>query len=108
MKEELKIFIEAKSFVEKITEYSIYFPKREVIFKNKMIETSFSFLENLYIYNYKKEKLEILFKDISMLDYYIEYAYKKRILSHKINKELTNKLSLILKLLYGIRKKQVS
>ena len=103
MKEELKIFIEAKSFVEKITEYSIYFPKREIIFKNKMIETSFSFLENLYIYNYKKEKLEILFKDISMLDYYIEYAYKKRILSHKINKELTNKLSLLLKLLYGLK-----
>ena len=103
MKEELKIFIEAKSFVEKITEYSIYFPKREVIFKNKMIETSFSFLENLYMYNYKKEKLEILFKDISMLNYYIEYAYKKRILSHKINKELTNKLSLLLKLLYGLK-----
>ena len=49
MKEELKIFIETKSFLEKITEYSIYFPKRENIFKNKIIETSFSFLENLYI-----------------------------------------------------------
>ena len=34
MKEELKIFIETKSFLEKITEYSIYFPKRENIFKN--------------------------------------------------------------------------
>ena len=95
MKEELKIFIEAKSLIEKITEYSIYFPKRENIFKNKIIETSFSFLENLYIYNYKKEKIEILFKDVAMLNYYIEYAYKKRIVSHKINKELTNKLSLI-------------
>ena len=38
-----------------------------------------------------------------MLNYYIEYAYKKRIVSHKINKELTNKLSLILKLLYGLK-----
>ena len=103
MKEELKIFIEAKSFVEKITEYIIYFPKREVIFKNKMIETSFSFLENLYMYNYKKENIAILFKDLAMLNYYIEYAYKKRILSHKINKELTNKLSLLLKLLYGLK-----
>ena len=103
MKEELKIFIETKSFLEKITEYSIYFPKRENIFKNKIIETSFSFLENLYIYNYKKEKIEILFKDVAMLNYYIEYAYKKRIISHKINNELTNKLSLILKLLYGLK-----
>ena len=45
----------------------------------------------------------ILFKDVAMLNYYIEYAYKKRIVSHKINKELTNKLSLILKLLYGLK-----
>ena len=96
MKEELKIFIETKSFLEKITEYSIYFPKRENIFKNKIIETSFSFLENLYIYNSKKEKIEILFKDVAMLNYYIEYAYKKRIISHKINKELTNNKILIL------------
>ena len=47
MKEELKIFIETKSLLEKITEYSIYFPKKENVFKNKIIETSFSFLENL-------------------------------------------------------------
>ena len=105
MKEELKIFMETKSFVEKITEYCIYFPKRESIFKNKMIETSFSFLENLYIYNYRKEKIEILFKDLAMLNYYIEYAYKKRIISHKINKELSNKLSLILRLCYGLKRK---
>ena len=103
MKEELKIFIETKSFLEKITEYSIYFPKRENIFKNKIMETSFAFLENLYMYSTKKEKIEILFKDIAMLNYYIEYAYKKKILSHKINKELTNKLSFILRLLYGLK-----
>ena len=97
MKEELKIFIETKSFLEKITEYSIYFPKRENIFKNKIIETSFSFLEDLYMYNYKKERIEILFKDVAMLNYYIEYAYKKRIVSHKINNELTNSIFLIQK-----------
>ena len=97
MKEELKIFIETKSFLEKITEYSIYFPKRENIFKNKIIETSFSFLEDLYMYNYKKERIEILFKDVAMLNYYIEYAYKKRIISHKINNELTNSIFLIQK-----------
>ena len=38
-----------------------------------------------------------------MLNYYIEYAYKKRIISHKINNELTNKLSFILRLLYGLK-----
>ena len=42
---------------------------------------------------------------ISMLDYYIEYAYKKRIISHKINKELSNKLFFILRLCYGLKRK---
>lgn len=107
MKEELRIFVEAKFFIEKVTEYSVYFPKKEIIFKNRLIDTSFLFLEELYIYNYQKEKIENLFKDIAMLNYYIEYAYKKRIISHKINQELTNKLSLILKLLYGIKRKHV-
>ena len=48
MKEELKIFIEAKSLIEKITEYSIYFPKREIIFKNKMIENNFYLYQVLF------------------------------------------------------------
>ena len=42
---------------------------------------------------------------ISMLDYYIEYGYKNRFFSHKINKELSNKLSLILRLCYGLKRK---
>ena len=49
MKEELKIFMETKSFLEKVTEYSIYFPKRENIFKNKIIETSFFFRKFIYV-----------------------------------------------------------
>ena len=45
MKEELKIFIETKSFIELVSQYSILFPKRSVVFKNRFMDTSFSLLE---------------------------------------------------------------
>ncbi len=108
MKEELRIVIESKQFIEKIVECSILFPKREYVFKNKIIETSFQFLEDFYLYNYKKEEIENLFKDLAMLNYYVEYAYKKRILSHKLNKEFSNQLIILLKLTYGLKRKYVS
>ena len=69
------------------------------------MDTSFSLLEELYLFNYRKKNMEILFMKISMLDYYIEYGYKNRFFSHKINKELSNKLSFILRLCYGLKKK---
>lgn len=105
MKEELKIFIETKSFIELVSQYSILFPKRSVVFKNRFMDTSFSLLEELYLFNYRKKNMEILFMKISLLDYYIEYGYKNRFFSHKINKELSNKLSLILRLCYGLKRK---
>ena len=58
MKEELKIFIETKSFIELISQYSILFPKRSIVFKNRFMDTSFSLLEELYLFNYRKKNMD--------------------------------------------------
>lgn len=64
-----------------------------------MIDTSFNLLEYIY-----KKDFQNSFLSLSMLDYYFEYSYKKKYISHKCCNKYLNELIIIKKLLYGWKK----
>ena len=83
----------------------INYPKKDIIIKKRIINTSFELLELVYLANNKidnKEniKYECLSK-ISMIDFYFEYSYKKNYISLKnLNTYIFN-LTKINKMLHG-------
>lgn len=98
-----------KEFIFSIDSLVINLPRREFVVKNKLLSDSFDVLELIYIANGNKSKdvkLNILSK-LSMLDFYLEYLYKKSIISDKVLKRECNLLSNITKMMYGWLKENV-
>ena len=78
---------EIKNFILSLDSILINYPKKDIIIKKRIINTSFELLELVYLANNKidnKEniKYECLSK-ISMIDFYFEYSYKKNYISLK-------------------------
>lgn len=96
---------EIKNFILSLDSILINYPKKDIIIKKRIINTSFELLELVYLANNKidnKEniKYECLSK-ISMIDFYFEYSYKKNYISLKnLNTYIFN-LTKINKMLYG-------
>ena len=96
---------EIKNFILSLDSILINYPKKDIIIKKRIINTSFELLELLYLANNKidnKEniKYECLSK-ISMIDFYFEYSYKKNYISLKnLNTYIFN-LTKINKMLHG-------
>ena len=96
---------EIKNFILSLDSILINYPKKDIIIKKRIINTSFELLELVYLANNKidnKEniKYECLSK-ISMIDFYFEYSYKKNYISLKnLNTYIFN-LTKIKKMLHG-------
>ena len=96
---------EIKNFILSLDSILINYPKKDIIIKKRIINTSFELLELVYLANNKidnKEniKYECLSK-ISMIDFYFEYSYKKNYISLKnLNTYIFN-LTKINKMLHG-------
>ena len=96
---------EIKNFILSLDSILINYPKKDIIIKKTIINTSFELLELVYLANNKidnKEniKYECLSK-ISMIDFYFEYSYKKNYISLKnLNTYIFN-LTKINKMLHG-------
>lgn len=96
---------EIKNFILSLDSILINYPKKDIIIKKRIINTSFELLELVYLVNNKidnKEniKYECLSK-ISMIDFYFEYSYKKNYISLKnLNTYIFN-LTKINKMLHG-------
>lgn len=78
-------------FIEKNT---VNFPNKYIVLKNKIIETCYNILEWIYranIFQDKHDKKEIIVQ-IQMLNFYLEEALKKDILSNKKFLSYTNHL----------------
>ena len=94
-----------KNFILSLDSILINYPKKDIIIKKRIINTSFELLELVYLANNKidnKEniKYECLSK-ISMIDFYFEYSYKKNYISLKnLNTYIFN-LTKINKMLHG-------
>lgn len=109
MKDRFLIVKRIKEFIFSIDSLVINLPRREFVVKNKLLSDSFDVLELIYIANGNKSKdvkLNILSK-LSMLDFYLEYLYKKSIISDKVLKREYNLLSNITKMMYGWLKENV-
>ena len=96
---------EIKNFILSLDSILINYPKKDIIIKKRIINTSFELLELVYLANNKidnKEniKYECLSK-ITMIDFYFEYSYKKNYISLKnLNTYIFN-LTKINKMLHG-------
>ena len=96
---------EIKNIILSLDSILINYPKKDIIIKKRIINTSFELLELVYLANNKidnKEniKYECLSK-ISMIDFYFEYSYKKNYISLKnLNTYIFN-LTKINKMLHG-------
>lgn len=96
---------EIKNFILSLDSILINYPKKDIIIKKRIINTSFELLELVYLANNKidnKEniKYECLSK-ISMIDFYFEYSYKKNYIFLKnLNTYIFN-LTKINKMLHG-------
>ena len=109
MKDRFLIVKCTKEFIFSIDSLVINLPRREFIIKDRLLSDSFDVLELIYIANGNKSKdvkLNILSK-LSMLDFYLEYLYKKSIISDKVLKRECKMLSDITKMMYGWLKENV-
>lgn len=100
------LVIEIKKFIISLEDTLINFPKKDIVVKKNMLNESFTLLENIYYANYYdgKNRKDFQIKslvNISMLDYYLEYSYKKKYISLKNFNKKINNLTIINKMLYG-------
>ena len=96
-----------KIFINDINSIVINYPRYEIVIKNRIQDTSLDILEYIYYANYIKDmdkkndiRKKILSK-ISMLDYYLEYSFKKKYISEKLLYKKSNQLDILTKLVYG-------
>lgn len=80
MNNDLRLIVEVKNFIFTLDEILVYFPKGEKVLKDSIYKTSYEVLKQITYANMLKDK-ESLQKEIvtnlSMLDFYFEFAYKK-------------------------------
>lgn len=102
MKNDFQIINLTRKFIISLNSILSNFPNKERLLKDKIYDTSFSLLENMYYINYlpkeyyldERINLEynLLYK-ISMIDFYFEIAYLNKYISEKkcinLNKQLT-------------------
>lgn len=103
MNEKFLITKHIKEFINGLDDIIINYPKKEYELRNRLVNCSYDLLEFVFLANNSVDKnkyrSEILSK-ISMLDYYLERSYRKRIISEKVCLNKSNKLIIITKMVY--------
>ena len=81
----------------------IIIPNRDRILKDRLYNTSYDILYYLNIANYgnKKEYINIILSNISMVDFYLERCLKNKYISIKSCEKKSNELLKITKMVYG-------
>ncbi len=100
MKNELIIAKNIKEFIYSIDSIIDNYPKKYYELRNNIMNTSFKLLEFVYCSNYKKDYLDKIFSLISMLDFYLEISFKKKIINEKKLCNFSNELLVINKMVY--------
>ncbi len=92
--ENLIIARQARKTLRFIEKNTTNFPNKYLILKNKIIETCYNILEWIYranVFQNKEDKKEIIVQ-IQMLNFYLEEALRKELLSNKKFLNYTNHL----------------
>ncbi len=104
MNDRFNIAIKVKKYIFMIDELIINYPKKDYVLKDRLKSSCYNLLEYIYRANYSKDKysyqMDIL-TNISMIDFYLEESYHKKIISERKLLNYTNKLEEITKMVYG-------
>ncbi len=100
MKNEFLIVKNIKEFIVSLDNFLNNYPRKEYELRNRLVNTSYDLLELVYISNYKKDYLDRISSLISMLDFYLELSFKKKIINEKRVMNMSNKLLIINKMVY--------
>lgn len=91
-----------------INKQIINFPKSERVLKDNIEKNMYEIIELIYFYylndvkRIKQKYLKDLVVELSMLDFYINMAFEKRIISKKRLESIVNFIIEIRKIVYGI------
>lgn len=83
----------------------INYPKRDYELRNRLMYDAYQVLEYVYEANYhelkdrKSFQIKAIMK-LNLLDFYIEYSFKKKIISEKQSYRISSKLLNINKMIY--------
>ena len=100
MKNEFLIVKNIKEFIVSLDNFLNNYPRKEYELRNRLVNTSYDLLELVYRSNYKKDYLDRIFSLISMLDFYLELSFKKKIINEKRVMNMSNKLLIVNKMVY--------
>ena len=99
MKDKLMIATKYKKTIEYILNICENYPHKYMELKNKIVNTTFDILENIYVSNIDSKNKKILIPKIKMLDYYLILSYKKEIISRKKYEVVSNYLLELMKMI---------
>lgn len=100
MKNEFLIVKNIKEFIVSLDNFLNNYPRKEYELRNRLVNTSYDLLELVYRSNYKKDYLDRISSLISMIDFYLELSFKKKIINEKRVMNMSNKLLIINKMVY--------
>ncbi len=103
--DKFKIIRSLKDFIILIDTIIINYLKKEYELRNRLVYDIYQVLEYIYEANYQdiKDRKNLQIKAImklNIIDFYIEYSYKKKIISEKQAYQLSSKLLNINKMIY--------
>ena len=103
MNDKFIIMKRMKIFIINLNNILINYPRKELILKNRIINTSYDILELINICNLdnKKDNFNILLSKIFMLDFYLEISYYYKYISESVCNKKALELESIRKMIYG-------
>ena len=85
MRDRLIIATKVKKTIEFIDKTVVNYPNKENNLKNRIINSGFELLEEVYYANMTKDvnSMKSVMVKIKMLDYYLKLSYEKKLISEK-------------------------
>ena len=92
-----------KLFINSLDDIVSIIPNRDRVLKDKIYNTSYDILYYLNLANYgnKKEYINFILTNISMLDFYLERCLKKKYITSRACEKKASELLKITKMVYG-------
>ncbi len=99
MNDKLLIASKYKKTIEYILNITDNYPHKYIELKQRIINTSFDILENIYITNIDMNNKKNIIPNIKMLDYYIYLSYKYNIITKRKYEVISNYLLELIKMI---------
>ena len=101
MNDRLLLAKKCKKTIEYILNTCENYPHKYLELKNRIVNTSFDILENIYISNLESSNKKNIIPKIKMLDYYLKLSYKKDIITKRKYEVTSSYLLELTKIIIG-------